>query len=255
MLRTGLDSFPVELVEEIAWHMPLATLRDFRLSNRRAAAGGYKPLLRFVPTTITCSNLSLSREVSCRNISDLVSPAPIPFISSIISSLTIGRGASKLDLLSQLRLPSLTHFWINQIEIRAAHHTVLFLTNHANTLKSLEIREVDIVCAVTKASQEETLPPEWRAILLTIKELPHVIDFMILDIGYLNHESDARYKIWFHQESILRNERVRSQSSGQYEALIRAKAAQASAQWAVQLISDAVLQSTGKRVFKFQIAY
>jgi hypothetical protein len=194
-------------------------------------------------------------------LSDLVSLAPFPSVTSIITSLTIGRGASSidsLDLLSQLRLPSLTHFRINQVEIGLAHHIVLFLTNHANTLEGLEIREIDIICAVPEGSLhdlQETLPAEWRAILHTIKELPHVSDLLILDIGYVNQELDVRHKIWFHQESILRNERVRSESSGRYEALIRAKAAQASAQWAVQIIVNAVLQSTGKKVLKFQIAY
>lgn len=253
--RAEFEYLPIELVEEIAWQLPLAGLRSFRLSGSRNAAAGLKPLLYFVPGAVSCSTLQSPRGVPCRQLSDLAAISRFRSIANVITSLTVGKGASKLDLLSQICLPNLSFFRMIQVEIESSQGVTIFLSNHANTLTSMEIREVDITCPLTEGDRHETLPQEWQAILRASKELPNISDLMILDIGYYNQQRDMRYKIWFHQESIYQNERLRREATGRYDALIRAKAAHATAKWAVQAVVDAVLLSTGKKVFQFQIAY
>lgn len=108
---------------------------------------------------------------------------------------------------------------------------------------------------MTEGNRSETLPAEWRSLLSAIPELPHLAELVVLDLGYYNLDRDLRYKIWIDQEAIRQNEALRGSEGDRYPVLIRAKAAQATTKWAVPKVVDAVLQSTGKKVFKFQIPY
>lgn len=107
--QTGLDDLPAELVEKIAYQLPLATLKAFRLAEHRSAAAGFRPLLDFVPNAIKSSTLELRGRPN-RELSQLAGLTSMPPIARILTSLIVGCGATRLDLLPKIHLPSLTHF-------------------------------------------------------------------------------------------------------------------------------------------------
>jgi hypothetical protein len=251
--QTGLDDLPAELVEKIAYQLPLATLKAFRLAEDRSAAAGFRPLLDFVPNAIKSSTLELRGRPN-RELSQLVGLTSMPPIARIVTSLIVGCGATRLDLLPKIHLPSLTHFELKQLEITAARDVTTFLTNHSRTLQILELDKIDIICPLTEGHRNEILPAEWQAILATIRGLPHVAELLLSDLGYYNPQHDITYRIWINPAQIRENESLRREDGSGCDIVIRAKGAQATARGAVGKVIDAVLGSTGRKVFKFRIA-
>ena len=231
--QTGLDDLPAELVEKIAYQLPLATLKAFRLSESRCAAAGFKPLLGFVPNAINSSTLEQRGRASNRELSQLVDLTSIPPIARIVTSLTVGHGATRLELLSEIQLPSLACFRLKQIETTAAQDITTFLSNHAHTLQNLELDKVDIIRPLKEGNRNETLPTEWQNILTTIHGLPHVSDLLLSDLGYYNPNRDITYRIWIDPAQIRENESLRREDGSGCEVVIRAKGAQATARGAV----------------------
>lgn len=249
----GLRDLPIELVEKVAYQLPLATLKDFRLSESRCAAAGFKPLLGFVRNAINCSTVELPGRTSKRKLSQVVDLAWIPWISKTITSLTVGHGATRLELLPEILLPSLASFRLKQIEISSASDVTTFLTNHAHTLQNLELDKVDIICPLSEADRNDTLPGEWHNILTTIRGLPQVADLLLSDLGYYNPKRDITYRIWIDPAQIRENESLRREDGNGCEVVIRAKGAQATAKGAVSKVVDAVLASTGRKVFRLRV--
>ena len=251
--QTGLDDLPAELVEKIAYQLPIATLKAFRLAKRSIAAAGFKPLVDFVPNAINCSTLELPNRTSNRELSQLLSLALIPWISKTITSLTIGHGATTLELLSEIQLPSLACFRLKQIEISSASNITTFLSNHAHSLQNLELDKVDIICLLTEGDRNEVLPREWHDILTVIRGLPHIADLLLSDLGYYNPKRDITYRIWIDPAQIRENEILRREDGDGCEVVIRAKGAQATARGAVGKVVDAVLASNGRKVFRLRV--
>ena len=251
--NTAFAALPVELVERIAWFLPLTALKTFRSTDGKCAAAGLKPLLEFVPRAVNASMLELPGRVLNRDLDQLVDIATTPSISKVITSLTVGRGATRLELLSTIHLPNLLSFRLRQIEIDSAKYITTFLSGHENSLRSVELNKVDIICPLTEGSRNEILPMEWRDILTTIRGLPHLSELLVSDLGYYNAERDMTYRIWIDPAQIRENASLRCEEAGNCDVVIRATGAQARAKDAVDKAIDAVMLSTGKKVLKFRI--
>ena len=244
---------PTELVERIAWFLPLPPLKTFRSMDCKCAAAGFKPLLEFVPHAVNSSMLDISGRVLNRELHQLACIASTSSISKVITSLTVGLGAARLDLLSEIRLLNLKSFRLKQIELNTASHVIAFLSRHENSLSSIEMSKVDVVCSLTEGSLNEVLPMEWRGILTPIRGLPQLSELLVSDLGYHNAARDLTYRIWINPRHIRGGAYTRCEEASSCDVVICAKGAQARTKHAVDKAIDAVLQSTGKKVLQFHI--
>ena len=244
---------PMELVERVAWFLSLPALKTFRSRDCQCAAAGFKPLLEFVPHAVNSSMLDISGRVLNRELRQLACIASMSSISKVITSLTVGLGAAKLDLLSTIRLPNLKSFRLKQIELNTANHIMAFVSWHENSLRTIDMSKVDVVCPLTEGSLNEVLPIEWRGIFTTIRGLPKLSELLVSDLGYHNAPRGLTYRIWINPRHIRGSAYTRCEEASSCDVVICAKGAQARTKHAVDKAIDALLQSTGKKVLQFHI--